>query len=68
MGYSQLSFDSDTTSFVCETLIQFRVRLQSHLLAMFVSKLRYLVEVWTQGLGPTVQRTHFMDRIEVTQI
>ena len=54
MGYSQLSFDSDTTSFVCETLIQFRVRLQSHLLAMFVSKLRYLVEVWTQGFSQKI--------------
>jgi hypothetical protein len=37
-------------SFAVQSLIQFRLRLQSCLMAAIVSKLRYFVEVWTQGM------------------
>jgi hypothetical protein len=40
--------------FALQSLIQFRVRLQSHLIAAIVSKQRYFVEACAQGLDSKV--------------
>jgi hypothetical protein len=41
-------------AFALQSLIQFRARLQSRLMAAIVYKLPFFVEVWTQGMDSKV--------------